>query len=161
MVSEPLCSKEVHSAPPDHRQRTTCQETSRCKRDCGTATFIWLIFSFNSKPQPTIFSPLNSKLFNYTFSFLIKKAGLKWNVRWSFRIHNPVSTHLQLSNKARTENQYLSLLIGSGGDKQDKCQLLCSHTSVFKPGKESLEAKPMGVRLLPKQVHKVAFTSSF
>ena len=58
------------------------------------------------------------------FFLLIKKAGLKGNGRWSFRVHNSpssqISSHL---NKLHIKIQSLSLLIGSGSDRRHRSQL--------------------------------------
>ena len=51
------------------------------------------------------------------FFLLIKKAGLKGNIRQFVRVQNPPSFQITgLLNKAPIKIQYLSLLIGSGRD---------------------------------------------
>ena len=69
------------------------------------AAFIWLTF------------PLNSKPLTYTFLLLIKKVGLKWNLRQSVRVHPshpPPSQIADCPNNVPIKIQSLSLLIGSG-----------------------------------------------
>ena len=80
------------------------------------AAFIWLTFSLNSIPL------------TYTFLLLIKSVNLKWNLRRSVRVCNPLSSQIASHlNKVPIKIESLSLLIGSGSDKQHECRLFWFH----------------------------------
>ena len=90
-------------------EMSTAQDTHKVNRWKNAVAFIWLTFSLNSKP-------------------LIKRVGLKWNVRRSLRVHNPPSSQITGHlNKVPIEIKSLSLLIGSGGDRQHKHRLFRFH----------------------------------
>ena len=74
--------------------------------------FIWLNFSLNYQPLA------------YIFLLLIKRVSLKWNVRRSLKVHNPLSSQIAGHlNTVPIGIQSLSLLIGSGSDREHQCRL--------------------------------------
>ena len=75
---------------------------------------------------------------------------MKWNVRWSVRIHNPLSSQTSgYLNKAPTKIQSLSLLIGSSSDRQHKHWLFWFHQELWRLIFRTLEpwAEGLGVGL--------------
>ena len=143
-VSEPLCSRERHPTTqdtgdktqirncpghrcPGHRIKNHQSANERMLGNCWAAASIrWTSF-LNSKSLIYTFPPEFETPFLHFF-LLIKKTGFKCNVRQPFRTHNPpysqIAGHL---NKSHTKIQSLSLLLGSGSDRQHKCPLFQFH----------------------------------
>ena len=77
-------------------------------------------YLMNSNPITYFFPELQTPYVHFSFPY--KKVDLIWDVRWSFKIHNPPSSQITSHlNKAPIKIQSLSLLIGSGSDKQHEC----------------------------------------
>ena len=114
IVTEPLCSGKRRPSDQDADKQS---QMKGCQGNCLTAAFIWLTSFLNSKSFICTFFPLNSK--SLTLFPLFKKAGLKGKVRWSVRVHNPLSSQIagHLS-EVPIKIQPPSLLIVSAGDGQ-------------------------------------------
>ena len=147
VVSKPLYSrgrqyatqdtdKENHPGHRTQLKEITGQWTKGCEGYRWTAAFIWLTSFLNSKSLTYTFFPLEFQT-PYLPFLLIKRAGLKWNLRWSLRVYNLLSSQITGHlNKIPIKIQSLSLLIGSGGDRKHEWMptFLVSHSGDSIPG---------------------------
>ena len=113
-----------------HRTRWKITSPLRkgCEGNCWSAALVWLTSLLNSRsPTYTFYSPWIPSPLPTLFP-PYEKPALKGNVRWSDRVHNPPSSQIAGHvTEAPIKIPSLSLLIGSGSDRWQECQLFRFH----------------------------------